>query len=92
MVLQFTHFLCSNSALSSILHQCSIAFKSNNYEEAIISNAFNEDFIDLLGLVLMFSSSGSLTTEDFYGDFGTGSSGTECSQLGRMSFDGVSIM
>ena len=40
----------------------------------------------------MFSSSGSLTTEDFCGDFGTGSSGTKCSRLRRISFVGVSII
>ena len=84
-------FLCSNSALSYILHQSSIAYQSSNYLEAILSNAFNEGFIDLLVLVLMFSSSGSLTTEDFCGD-GTGSSGTKCSRLRRISFVGVSIM
>ena len=66
-------FLCSNSALSYILHQISIAYQSSNYLEAILSNAFNESFIDLLGLVLMFSSSGSGD------DFGTGFSGTKCS-------------
>ena len=91
-VLQFIHFLCSNSASSYILHQSSIAYQSSNYLEAILSNAFNESFIDLLGLVLMFSSSGSLTTEDFCGDFATGSSGTKCSRLRRISFVGVSIM
>ena len=85
-------FLCSNSTLSYILHQSSIAYQSSNYLEAILSNAFNESFIDLLGLVLMFSSSGSLTTEDFCGDFATGSSGTKCSRLRRISFVGVSIM
>ena len=74
-------FLCSNSALSYILHRSSMAYQSSNYLEAILSNAFNEGFIDLLGLVLMFSSSGSLMTEDFCGDFGTGSSGTKCSRL-----------
>ena len=58
-----------NSALSHILHQSSIAYQSSNYLEAVLSKAFNESFIDLLGLVLMFSSSGS------GGDFGTGSSG-----------------
>ena len=83
-------FLCSNSALSYILHQSSIAYQSNNYLEAILSNAFNESFIDLLGLVLMFSSSGSLTAEEC-GDFGTGSSGTKCSRLRRISFIGVTI-
>ena len=50
-VLQFIHFLRSNSALSYILHQSSIAYQSSNYLEAILSNAFNESFIDLLGLV-----------------------------------------
>ena len=85
----FLHF---NSALSYVLHQSSIAYQSSNYLEAILSNAFNESFIDLLGLVLMFSSSGSLTTEDFCGDFATGSSGTKCSRLRRISFVGVSIM
>ena len=84
-------FLCFNSASSYILHQSSIAYQSSNYLEAILSNAFNESFIDLLGLVLMFSSSGSLTTEEC-GDFGTGSSGTKCSRLRRVSFVGVSIM
>ena len=53
-----------------------VAHQSSNYEEAILSNAFNEGFIDLLGLVFIFSSSGSLTTEDFCGVFGTGFSGT----------------
>ena len=85
-------FLCSNSALNYILHQCLIAHQSSNYEEVILSNAFNEGFIDLSGLVLMFSSSGSLTTEDFCGDFGTGSNGTKCSWLRRISFLGVSII
>ena len=47
----------------------------------MFSNAFNEDFMDLLGLVFMFSSRGSLTAERFCGDFGTGSSGTKCSWL-----------
>ena len=88
----YPFFLRSNSALSYLLHQCSIAHQSSNYVEVILSNAFNEGFIDLLGLVLMFSSSGSLTTEDFCGDFGTGSSGTKCSRLQRISFVGVSIM
>ena len=82
----------NHTPLSSIRHQCSIAYQSNNYEEAILSNAFNEGFMDLLGLVLMFSSSGSLTTEDFCGDFETGSSGTKCSRLRRISFVGFSIM
>ena len=40
----------------------------------------------------MFSSSGSLATEDFCGDFGTGSSGTKCPRLRRISFVDVSIM
>ena len=40
----------------------------------------------------MFSSSGYLTTEDFCGDFGTGSSGTKGSRLRLISFVGVSIM
>ena len=40
----------------------------------------------------MFSFSGSLTTEDFCGDFGIGSSGNKCSRLRRISFVSVSIM
>ena len=91
-VLQFIQFfLRFNSALSYVLHQSSIAYQSSNYLEAILSNTFNESFIDLLGLILMFSSSSSLTAEDC-GDFGTGSSGTKCSRLRRISFVGVSIM